>query len=179
MELVPIPKIVERTIIINQPRKIPYIFMQNSSENLLSPDIAKNIFQFIAINPEYTYMFFDDKDSREFIVKNFPKDVLNAFDDLEPGAYKSDLFRYCFMYIVGGVYLDINKMFTVSLNDLIGRDYDFITCIDMNAHIQYGLWQAILASPPKSRLMMDCIIGVVKNVKDKYYGSGPLEPTGP
>ena len=46
-------------------------------------------------------MFFDDNDSREFIAKNFPEEVLNAFDELTPGAYKSDLFRYCFMYIMG------------------------------------------------------------------------------
>ena len=179
MTLVEIPKRVERKIILNQIRKIPFIFMQNSSENLLSPNIAKNIFQFIDANSSYTYIFFDDKDSRLFIMNNFPKDVLDAFDELAPGAYKSDLFRYCFMYIIGGVYLDINKTFMINLDNLIDRDYDFITCIDRDADVNYGLWQALLASPPKTLLMMECIKAVVKNVKNKYYGSSPLEPTGP
>ena len=150
-----IPKIVENKMIINHIRKIPYIFMQNSSENIVSPDIAKLIFQLIDKNSEYTYMFFDDNDSREFIMSNFPEDVLHAFDELEPGAYKSDLFRYCFMYIIGGVYLDINKVFVKRLDEIIDGNYDFMTCIDMKANVEYGLWQAFIASPPKTQLMAE------------------------
>lgn len=180
MNLVEIPKYVDRTIHISYPRKIPYIFMQNSAENLLTPSLAKNIFDFMEGNSEYTYMFFDDKDSREFISKNFPEEVLNAFDDLSPGAYKSDLFRYCFMYIVGGVYLDVNKKMMVDLNDFIDRDYDFVSCIDRDIGDGFSIWQAILASPPKTQLMAACIKGVVNNVKNRYYGPpSALGPTGP
>jgi mannosyltransferase OCH1-like enzyme len=59
-------------------------------------------------NPEFKYYLYDDYDCREFIKKNFDKDVLNAFDTLIPGAYKADLWRYCILYKNGGIYLDIN-----------------------------------------------------------------------
>jgi hypothetical protein len=58
-------------------------------------------------NPEFKYYLYDDYDCREFIKKNFDKDVLNAFDTLIPGAYKADLWRYCILYKNGGIYLDI------------------------------------------------------------------------
>ena len=41
MNLIEIPKLVDRNITIDYPRKIPYIFMQNSPENFLAPSIAK------------------------------------------------------------------------------------------------------------------------------------------
>ena len=47
MNLIEIPKLVDKNITINYPRKIPYIFMQNSAENFLSPSIAKNILKTI------------------------------------------------------------------------------------------------------------------------------------
>ena len=174
-----IPKRVDKTVKSIYPRKIPYIFMQNSSDDLVSDEIAQNIHNFINTNPEYTYMFFDDDDSRAFILENFPREVINAFDELVPGAYKSDLFRYCFMYINGGVYLDINKTFAKNLKSVIDDDYDFISCIDRYAKFNYGLWQAILASPPGTSLMRECIKEVVANVQNKYYGINGLSPTGP
>lgn len=179
MNLIEIPKLADRNITNNYPRKIPYIFMQNSAENFLAPSIAKNILKTIERNSEYTYMFFDDNDSREFIAKNFPEEVLNAFDELTPGAYKSDLFRYCFMYIIGGVYLDVNKKFIPDLNQFINQDYDFVSCIDRDIGNGFSIWQAILACPPKSELMSECIKGILENVKNRYYGPSALGPTGP
>ena len=58
-------------------------------------------------NPEFTYYLYDDKMCRDFIEQNYDKDVLYSFDKLKPGAYKSDLWRYCVLYKYGGIYLDI------------------------------------------------------------------------
>ena len=58
-------------------------------------------------NPEFTHYLYDDNMSREFIKNNFNDDVLYAYDKLKPGAYKADLWRYCVLYIYGGIYLDI------------------------------------------------------------------------
>ena len=44
---------------------------------------------------------------RDFIAKHFSEEVVYTFDKLKPGAYKADLWRYCVMYITGGIYLDI------------------------------------------------------------------------
>ena len=58
-------------------------------------------------NPEFKHYLFDDNMCRDFIEKNFDESILYTFDKLKPGAYKADLFRYCVLYLNGGVYLDI------------------------------------------------------------------------
>ena len=42
-----------------------------------------------------------------FIKSHFSKRVLYAYDKLIPGAFKADLWRYCIIYINGGIYIDI------------------------------------------------------------------------
>ena len=58
-------------------------------------------------NPEFKFHLYDDEMCEDFIKKNFDKDVLFAFHNLIPGAFKADLWRYCILYINGGIYVDI------------------------------------------------------------------------
>ena len=58
-------------------------------------------------NPEFKHQLFDDQACRELIRDKFPPDVLHAYNSLYPGAYKADLWRYCVLYVYGGIYLDI------------------------------------------------------------------------
>ena len=51
------------------------------------------------MKPAFEHHLFDDDDCREFIKNNFPEVVLEAFDNLIPGAYKADLFRLCILFI--------------------------------------------------------------------------------
>jgi hypothetical protein len=52
------------------------------------------------------YLFNDDA-CRDFLSVTFPTDVVNAYDSLIPTAFKADLWRYCILYMFGGVYMDI------------------------------------------------------------------------
>jgi hypothetical protein len=38
--------------------------------------------------------------------KYFLHDIIVAYDQLIPGSYRADLFRYCYLYINGGCYID-------------------------------------------------------------------------
>jgi mannosyltransferase OCH1-like enzyme len=73
----------------------------------LPPLMRANYENLKASNPEFEHHLFDENECREFIKNNFEEDVLNAYDKLVPCAYKCDLWRYCVLYITGGVYLDI------------------------------------------------------------------------
>jgi hypothetical protein len=57
------------------------------------------------------HYLFCDADCREFIRNEYPPDVLMAYDRLIPTAFKADLWRYCVLYIYGGVYLDVKLRF--------------------------------------------------------------------
>ena len=53
------------------------------------------------------HYLFNDDECRAFIAREYPSDVLDAYDNLIPTAFKADLWRYCVLYMYGGVYLDI------------------------------------------------------------------------
>ena len=167
----------------NKKRKIPYIFFQTAETSLLHYTLSEKIGDCVKRNSNYEYYFFDDDDSRKFIAENFSVDVLITFDNLIPGAYKADLFRYCYLFIHGGFYVDINKTLEVTLDEIIDQnyDYDFISVIDRynDKNKTFGIFQAIIASTPNSELMKSCIERIVYNVKNNFYGINALHPTGP
>ena len=55
------------------------------------------------------YEYYNDEDCREFIETYFENKVLKAYDSLIPTAYKADLFRYCILYVKGGIYGDLTQ----------------------------------------------------------------------
>ena len=58
-------------------------------------------------NPEFNVYIYDDEDCRKFLREHFDLKVLDTYNSLIPGAYKADLWRYCILYIYGGIYIDI------------------------------------------------------------------------
>jgi mannosyltransferase OCH1-like enzyme len=128
-------------------------------------------------NPEFTFYLFDDNDCREFIQKYFDDDVINAFDKLIPGAYKADLFRYCILYIYGGIYLDI-KYYGIN-------GFKFITLTEKEYLVQdlpisgNGIYNALMICKAGNKLLWKAIQNIVENVSTLFYGTSTLEPTGP
>jgi mannosyltransferase OCH1-like enzyme len=155
-------------------------------------EIPSNIFQtwhsknlpvsmFLAIsqikqtNPRFNYYLFNDEDCRIFIKNYFDENILNAYDKLIPGAYKADLWRYCVLYKMGGIYLDIkyvpvNKF---KFRNLLTSEY-WVTDSDGN-----GIYNALMVCKAGNQILLNAINRIVENVKNKYYGSSFLEPTGP
>jgi len=127
-------------------------------------------------NPAFTFELFDDNDCRNFIESNFDKDVLFAYDNLIPGAYKADLWRLCILYQYGGMYLDIKlacengfKLIELSENEHLVKDR-------INP---LSIYNVIMVCKKNNNLLLDGIRQIVENVKNKYYGNNPLDPTGP
>lgn len=54
----------------------------------------------------FCYNRFDDGSARQFIGGHFDNHVLSAFDQCAIPAMRADLFRYCYLYVNGGVYVD-------------------------------------------------------------------------
>jgi mannosyltransferase OCH1-like enzyme len=154
---------------------IPLNIFQTWHSKNLPPIMAKNVEFIKQSNPAFNHMLFDDNDCREFIKNNFNGDVLNAFDTLIPGAYKADLWRYCVLYINGGIYIDIkyipiNGFKFISLTE---KEH-WILDIDNN-----GIYNALIVAKPGNAILLQAINNIVANVKNRYYGNSCLEPTGP
>jgi hypothetical protein len=131
---------------------------------------------FLELNPEYEYYFYDDNDCRNFIKNHFGESILDSYDLLYPGAFKADLFRYCYIYIKGGCYFDNKYILRMPLRNIIKREYKNLLCKDT---LDFLMFNAIILSVAKRDEIKKCIYNVVENVKNSYYGPCPLSPTGP
>jgi mannosyltransferase OCH1-like enzyme len=139
-------------------------------------------------NPEFKYKFYDDEACADFIKENFKPDVLDAFHRLIPGAYKADLWRYCVLYVHGGIYLDIKfeccKGFHLTeLTDkahyVMDRQKDPKTNVAFAEPGKILVYNGCMVSPPKNPILRKCIDRIVEHVRNDEYGFNPLYPTGP
>lgn len=145
--------------------------------NDLPPKMAASVEQLKRENPEFTYYFYDNAKRREYISDNFDNDIVKTYDALIPGAFRADLWRYCILYKMGGIYMDI-KLCTINefkLINLTNKEY-FIRDIEPSGS---GVLNGFMVCKQGNDKMLKCIEQIKENVKNKYYGTSQLEPTGP
>lgn len=154
---------------------IPLNIFQTWHTHNLPPLMKESVNLIKRLNPGFQHFLFDDNDCRNFIIENYPPDVLYAFDNLIPGAYKADLWRYCVLYKLGGIYLDI-KYRPVNYFRFISLTEKEHFVLDAD---KYGIYNALLVCKPGNQILFKAIRQIVENVKRKYYGNHCLDPTGP
>lgn len=80
------------------------------------------------LNPGCKYELYDFKDGKKFIKENYDdklgEKIIKKMNSLNRIAHKSDLLRFCLLYKLGGVYLDIDLEPKVSFLRII-KEYDF------------------------------------------------------
>jgi mannosyltransferase OCH1-like enzyme len=108
--------------------KIPKIVHQTFINAKLPPEIVKIVQNNKNICKGCKFYFYDDDACDIFIRKHFDSRVYDAFAKINPvyGAMKADFFRYCVLYVKGGVYLDIKTIMIKPIFDFLS-EYD--TCI--------------------------------------------------
>jgi mannosyltransferase OCH1-like enzyme len=67
-----------------------------------------------ALNPDFSYRFYDDRDRESLIGDAYGEAILAGYRRIDPafGAARADLFRYLCVYHCGGVYLDVKVAVT-------------------------------------------------------------------
>ncbi|AMQ10672.1 putative mannosyltransferase [Brazilian marseillevirus] len=160
----------------NYEQLIPFQIFQTNEEKVL-PGMKEALDSWSKMNPEYRHIFFPTSLCRDFISQNFEKRVLDAYDSLVPGAYKADLFRYCALYVSGGVYVDSAMVCLVPLKDWLPRDKTLVSAKDEG--VQSGIYQAFFACVPRHPMLRSLIDLVVSRVENKEYGPRDLYTTGP
>lgn len=166
----------------------PYIYFKNNyipvvplkvymtwGTKLLPPKMQKNFEKIQRENPAFEFILYDDNDCKKFLIENFDKEVIWAFNKLVPGAYKADLWRLCILYKYGGFYLDIKE------NCLNG--FKLIE-LSESEHFVYDrppnhILNALMVCKAGNKFLEKCIEEIINNIKTNYYGPGSLWPTGP
>jgi len=161
----------------NESREIPLKIYQTWNTKELPEKMRENIERLQRQNPDFEYNLFDDNDRIEFIKTHFEEEVYKAYDKIIPGAFKADLWRYCVLYINGGVYLDIkySNVGDFNLIQLTNAEY-FVPDIEQSGG---GVYNAFMICKPGNATLKEAIRRVVENAKNEYYGDSLFLPTGP
>lgn len=157
-------------------RKIPRLIIQTNEEDNIPEGMFISTATILDKNPDYDYIYFDNVRARNYIKANYTKDVLDSYDILIPGAYKADLFRYCVLYIMGGVYIDMGMIALCGLDDIIGNDDTFLSPEDNGTS---GLYNAFICCEPYNPIIREAIKLCIINIQNRDYTNSPLGITGP
>ena len=142
----------------------------------LPPLMKDNYQKIINIHSNFEHFLYDEKECESFIKDNFDNHVYNAYNNLIPSAYKSDLWRYCVLYKNGGIYFDIKFMCVNNFNLIALTDKEYF----VNDREPWGgTLNGLISVKPGNEIMLKCIRQIVVNVRNKYYGKNALEPSGP
>lgn len=137
--------------------KIPKIIAQTwkSSDVNTIPDHWKSSpasFQYFL--PDWQYVLSGDKENRDFVAEHFPS-FLPYYDRFEHNIMRVDAWRYCWLYVYGGMYADCDIELTQSIEELFYVDREFYACPSGNFANYYT--NAIMAAKPGAKVFLDCI----------------------
>lgn len=135
-------------------RKIPSILLQTSKD---SPP-AYVVKQLKERSIGWEYMHFVDKDILQFFkenpLKEFP-DIEKVFHSFEKGEHKADLFRYYFLYIKGGVFIDSDAMLQVDLDQIV-RNYEFFS-VESKYIRPKSIYQGLIGCAPANKIIYEAM----------------------
>lgn len=151
---------------------------QRGQHACLPPKIARNLASFQDCHPGQAHQIYDLVVARSFIEKHFDQSVLKAFDSLRPLAYKADLFRYCLLYQLGGIYADLSLYFFSPVNQA-DQNTRLIVFRDVSNRAPWILSNSLILATPGMPVFAACIDRIVEHVGKDYYGVNALCPTGP
>lgn len=160
--------------------EIPRQIFQSTRTALL-PCLKKSTSSFRSLNPAWNYkLLIDDQgglQEKEQMIQDMegPR-AAEAFRKIQPGAFKTDLWRYVVMYHHGGVYADDKLLLLYPLDTIIKPGMRALLVRDTPGN---GIYNAFIAIVPKHPLMLLAIKKAVENIEKNFYGSNTLEITGP
>jgi hypothetical protein len=104
---------------------IPRILHHTHSHADLPAPIARNIEHIRALNPGWTYRFYDDRGRADYIAAEYGDEVLDRYLRInkEYGAARADLFRYLALYRQGGIYMDVKSGVSRPFDEVL-KPYD-------------------------------------------------------
>jgi len=118
---------------------------------------ARALQRFRRLNPDYTFSFFDDQQMAEYMDSNFAgHPILELFHGDRMPSGKADIWRYCVLFLEGGIYCDIDSALAVPLHELVHEESSELISFEnvkWRDHLSLGRYadpDVFLPSPPDS-----------------------------
>ena len=141
------------------------IYQTYKDKSLVPQKVYDNIKKYA---PGYKHIITDDEDNKKFIFENYGQVYLDAYNKLENGAHKADLWRYLILYKHGGVYLDIKTELITPIDEIF-VDKNKMYLVEGSAG--NNIYNGIMYSPPNNPIYFTLIqfcLNNIDNVKKDY-----------
>ena len=154
---------------------IPNIIHQTFCSEILPGEIADVIKKNKRICKNCKFIFYNNNDCDLLIKENFNEEIYNTYKKLNPsyGAMLADFFRYCVLYLYGGIYLDIKSKIKYPIFKIINKDDICILDIPRTtlepwrtASPTYEQWLLIFA--PRHPYLLSMINQIYRYVNENY-----------
>lgn len=145
---------------------IPKNIIQSFSSRYVTEEMKQNIDNWINLNEEYSYTYFDENEIVEFIKKYYSKEHLITFYKINAGAGRADFFRYLYLYKFGGVWIDITLTCFVPLRNYIKNTTELAVVYDVDPD---NIYNAFMGFPKNHPILKNCIEKCMKHVNEKTF----------
>lgn len=126
---------VDQNINSHNEYKIPKQMVQLWPTNMVNREIYDKLMEGLNQNREYSYHFVNEEFGKNLIHQFFDSKTQYAFHQLHKNVDKLFFIRYAYLYIYGGIYLDMGTTILDSLNDFIGEQDEYVFIITNNETI--------------------------------------------
>ncbi len=158
--------------------QVSQIYFADRKESL-PPFLAACVQSAKSHHAQLPHVLYDLGQARDFLSQAFGREVVAAFDGLNPYAYKADLLRYCLLYSIGGWYFDIATRVLASLEAPANMETLAFRDMPIYSGVGWSCVNAVLYATPGSPVYANAIELVLENCKTRHYGINAVCPTGP
>ena len=163
-----------------QTHKVPHTLYTISSQE----QAPMNIHAVLRMNPSFTGFHVNDDTGHDFIKRHCGAEAAEAFLCIRPPAFRADLFRFCALYALGGVYLDADIVPLKPLVEIFSPCSAFTLGYDQaqgELRVEnIGMQMKILASAPRHEIPKCMLRNIIKHVKSRtQFKKRTFEFSGP
>mmetsp|Transcript_4339 Transcript_4339/g.8312 ORF Transcript_4339/g.8312 Transcript_4339/m.8312 type:complete len:380 (-) Transcript_4339:44-1183(-) len=144
-------------------RVYKYIWQTAKDKSDIPDKVKERIKQYA---PNYDYRVHDDAEGEAFLAENFEQDIVDKYRGFKKGAHKADLWRYCVLYIYGGVYMDIETVLMRNIDEILSDASQSVSYTVLSV-IPDTIMQGFIAVPARTEFMRKCIDDVMKVSEDE------------
>jgi len=141
---------------------IPKIIMQTWKNKTIPEKWQASHRSIEELMPDWSYVLMTDEDNRNFVAEHFP-DFLETYDSLPYPIVKADAIRYMWLYINGGIYLDLDYQLEAPLDPLFyqGSGLYFMKSPNFPSHYT----NSVMASVPRHPFWLE-LIDMIREAKN-------------
>lgn len=139
------------------------------------------------LGKHWRHVHYSDAAAKAYILKRCPS-VADAFSCMRPGAYKADIFRVCWLYTHGGLYLDNDRIPVLSPETMVSQA-SCLAPVTASRGVDHKIFPWLWYSPrvelvvtlaaPGQPFFLCILNSIVLNHLNHFYGHDATEITGP